>query len=664
MSEYVIAKYIRLSLDDAVSDSLSIPNQRLLLDSHIKELNIPNATVLEFVYNGYSGTNLARPNFQEMIKLVNCGKVDCIMVKDFSRFARNELECGYYIEKVFPLYRIRFIAVGDNFDSSKLGDNVGGIDVAFKFLMHEYYSKDLSKKIKSAKRVLMESGQQIVGNAVYGYLKNSEGRWEPDPEAAKVVKQIFQMALDRQSTAQIRDRLFEQKSPAPREYSQIKRGKVSEAKCIWRTCQINVILRNEQYIGSYIAGRYSTAVVGSHIITENDKSEWIIIPDNHPAIICKKDFEKVQGLFSDPKPLPDVCPKPSKLSSKYRNKMANGILKPSPAPYGYIKGIDGEWQISVEAAKVVKEIYSMVLQGIPVKKISDRLHLAGYPSPSEQRKLSNGHSFIPSCRWVPETVRNIIKDEQYTGIYYAGKSYQAGPDEKCRLPKSAWLKIPNKHPAIISKEMFEQVQVVLKKNKNKKTRRDYLLLGKAICGCCGYALAYNDGNTPKTYRCIRTRADSAALCHKMKIEADELERSVMAIIKKQAEVVLTSDDLSALLKIGESKRLLKDYTKQANQLTTQRQQCYEQFVGGIIDRDAFQALKSDYTVQIDRLSSQLAVLKQAELDKSAGEKMEELAKNALSKKAAPKDIVNALVEKVLVFPNEHIEIHWKFATFA
>ncbi len=175
MNDYTIAKYIRLSQDDTISDSLSISNQRLLLDSRIEDMDIPGAQILEFVDNGFTGTNVERPGFQEMIELVRCGGINCIVVKDFSRFARNAIESGFYIEKVFPLYRVRFIAVGDRFDSNDYIDSIGGIDVAFKFMMNEYYS-DLSKKVKSAKHTLMRNGDHIVGGAIYGYRKNDSGR--------------------------------------------------------------------------------------------------------------------------------------------------------------------------------------------------------------------------------------------------------------------------------------------------------------------------------------------------------------------------------------------------------------------------------------------------------------------------------------------------------
>ena len=104
------------------------------------------------------------------------------------------------LSKFFHLYRVRFIAIGDYFDSNDHMGGTGGIDVAFRFIMHEYYSKDLSKKIKSALHARMKNGEHIVAGAIYGYRKNSVGKWEPNPEPAEVVRQIFQMALkDRKS---------------------------------------------------------------------------------------------------------------------------------------------------------------------------------------------------------------------------------------------------------------------------------------------------------------------------------------------------------------------------------------------------------------------------------------------------------------------------------
>lgn len=118
-----------------------------------------HAEILEFIDNGYSGTNFERPKVQELIEMVRANKIDCIIVKDFSRFGRNSIETGYFIERVFPLFHTRFISINDNFDSDQHKGDTGGMDVAFKYLISEYYSRDMSIKTKSAKYAKMQRGE-------------------------------------------------------------------------------------------------------------------------------------------------------------------------------------------------------------------------------------------------------------------------------------------------------------------------------------------------------------------------------------------------------------------------------------------------------------------------------------------------------------------------
>ena len=148
---------------------VSISNQRDLIDKHIETLGIENAEILEFEDNGWSGTNFESPSVQELLELVKCNKINCIIVKDFSRFGRNSIEMGYFIEKVFPIFGVRFISITDNYDSDNYDGDTGGIEVAFKYLINETYSKDLSVKIKSAKRAKMLRGEFQMKSGFYGY---------------------------------------------------------------------------------------------------------------------------------------------------------------------------------------------------------------------------------------------------------------------------------------------------------------------------------------------------------------------------------------------------------------------------------------------------------------------------------------------------------------
>lgn len=177
MRKYVIALYIRLSVEDIKTESLSIPNQRLILRE--KAMSLPewdNGEVLEFVDNGHTGTNFERPAVQELLTMVQAGSIDCIIVKDLSRFGRNSIETGYFIERVFPLYHTRFISVSDDFDTVNFKGDTGGIDVAFKYLISECYSRDMSMKTKSAKYAKMRRGEYQSVICPYGYRKSADGR--------------------------------------------------------------------------------------------------------------------------------------------------------------------------------------------------------------------------------------------------------------------------------------------------------------------------------------------------------------------------------------------------------------------------------------------------------------------------------------------------------
>ena len=197
MQKYVIALYIRLSIEDYKYDSLSIENQSLVLHEYAASMpEALNAEVMEFIDNGYSGTNFERPQVQKLIELVRANQIDCIIVKDFSRFGRNSIETGYFIERVFPLFHTRFISISDDFDSSKFKGDTGGMDMAFKYLISEYYSRDMSIKTKSAKYAKMQRGEYQSKICPYGYRKSADGRMEPDPEAAAVVQLIFQLAAE------------------------------------------------------------------------------------------------------------------------------------------------------------------------------------------------------------------------------------------------------------------------------------------------------------------------------------------------------------------------------------------------------------------------------------------------------------------------------------
>lgn len=296
MRKYVIALYIRLSVEDIKTESLSIPNQRLILRE--KAMSLPewdNGEVLEFVDNGHTGTNFERPAVQELLTMVQAGSIDCIIAKDLSRFGRNSIETGYFIERVFPLYHTRFISVSDDFDTVNFKGDTGGIDVAFKYLISECYSRDMSMKTKSAKYAKMRRGEYQSVICPYGYRKSADGRMEPDENVAGNVRLIFEWAAEGNTAAEITRKLYALHIPTPGEYRR-DNGKdhynVSRTHGVWSSSTVLRMLEDQRYIGTYIIGKRKVQEIGSRCMKLKDESEWFKIPDHHSAIVSKELFEQ------------------------------------------------------------------------------------------------------------------------------------------------------------------------------------------------------------------------------------------------------------------------------------------------------------------------------------------------------------------------------------
>lgn len=300
MRKYIIAIYIRLSLEDYKTESMSIYNQQIKLRQHMETLTeADNAEVIEFVDNGYSGANFERPSVQELLELVRCNKVDCIIVKDFSRFGRNSIETGYFLERVFPLFQTRFISVDDGYDSSNYIGDTGGIEVAFRYLISEMYSRDQSVRTKTAKYAKMKRGEYISKICPYGYKKGDNNRLVIDDETAPVVRMIFELSLHGKDAPQIVEALYTNCIPTPGQYKSSKGSTmhdVSRCHNIWQRSTVLRILADERYTGTYIMGKRAVKEIGGSRVRTKDESEWFKIPDHHPAIIGKAVYEKVQAM--------------------------------------------------------------------------------------------------------------------------------------------------------------------------------------------------------------------------------------------------------------------------------------------------------------------------------------------------------------------------------
>ncbi len=302
MREYVIALYIRLSVEDYKYESLSIETQRRILHEYADSLpEADGAEILEFVDNGYSGANFERPQIQALIDRVRANEISCIIVKDFSRLGRNCIETGYFMERVFPLYHTRFISVSDDFDSDRLRWDTGGIDVVMKHMINEAYSRDLSVKTRSAKYAKMQRGEYQSTICPYGYRKGGDGRMEPDPDTAGVVKEIFRLAASGVSVSEILRKLYESGIPTPGEYKAAKgqvHHDVSRTHGVWCRSTVLGILEDERYTGTYVIGKRRVTEVGGKSSRMRDRDKWFTIPDFHTPIVDKDTFQKAQEAIT------------------------------------------------------------------------------------------------------------------------------------------------------------------------------------------------------------------------------------------------------------------------------------------------------------------------------------------------------------------------------
>ena len=303
----VIAKYLRISDEDVDLDGMikqesdSISGQRDLLDSFIsKTPEFDGCEVIEALDDGRTGTNFSRAGAQHIIEMAQAGKIQCIIVKDLSRWGRNYIEVGDFLEQKFPAWGVRFISVGDNYDSAKRGHGTSGMDIAFRNLIYELYSQDLSVKCRSGKDAVAMSGKILSTYPTFGYDKdkNDRHKFVIDPIDAPIVKRIFDLAEEGHRVTKIAKILNADNVPT-KQMSKHRKGyktKWGRGDC-WDSSAIVDTLRNECYTGIWIHGKRRTVEVGSRLTKKTPRSEWIIIPDAIPVIISKEQFTAVGEIL-------------------------------------------------------------------------------------------------------------------------------------------------------------------------------------------------------------------------------------------------------------------------------------------------------------------------------------------------------------------------------
>ena len=312
--KYHVAIYLRLSRDDFAvgrgadiagsrTESNSISSQRDMICGFIKKQD--NMEIYDsYADDGYSGTNFDRPEFQRMMRDVEAGNVNCVIVKDLSRLGRDYIEAGRLIQKTFPAFSVRFIALTDHFDSLTADYNELSLVVPVKNFVNDAYSRDISAKVRSHQRIRRENGDFIGAFTAYGYRKcgDNRNRLVPDDYAAGIVKRIFAWKIEGCSNLAIAERLNGMGILSPMEYKKMqgerfRTGFVTGVQAKWSAVAVKRILTNENYTGTLVQGKEEKINYKIKKSVRKPEQEWTRVREAHEAIIPEEDFAIVQDLL-------------------------------------------------------------------------------------------------------------------------------------------------------------------------------------------------------------------------------------------------------------------------------------------------------------------------------------------------------------------------------
>lgn len=289
------AAYIRLSVENGGNETdETLVVQQLLVEKFIEQH--PDLR-LEDVYidNGFTGTNFERPGFMKLMEDVRSGKIQCIVVKDLSRFGRDYLETGYYLETILPKLNVRFIAITDDYDSSRKEDREN-ISVPIKNMVNAMYAKDMSKKILAAREAKQKSGNITLSKVAFGYIRSEDKTKQIiDESVAPVVRMIFQWTLLGNSKKEIADRLnlLGIATPGQKEKRQLTRVPLEETK--WRSETVRKILENPTYTGDIVTGKLKQSLYKGMKQYHTSPEEWNVQKDMHTPLVARDDYEELQA---------------------------------------------------------------------------------------------------------------------------------------------------------------------------------------------------------------------------------------------------------------------------------------------------------------------------------------------------------------------------------
>lgn len=453
---YNVGIYCRLSNDDERDgESVSIENQKLLLQRYVRERGWNEIDC--YCDDGYSGTNFNRPAVKRLIEDAKAKKINCIVVKDLSRFGRNYIEFGQYTDYLFPSIGCRFIAVNNGIDTMSTN---GSTDVmCFLNLFNEFYSRDTSKKVKAVKKACAENGKFMGTYPAYGYKRDPADKHHLiiDEDIAPNVRRIFSLRAEGKTYRSIAIMLNEEGVPSPGTLYYQRKGTsdVRNVNHLWAGETVKSIIRNEVYVGNMVQGKSGTLSYKSRKLIAKPEEDWIRVEGTHEPIISSEIWETVCDIDRNrvrKSPTADgirsiftglvYC---ADCGFKMRNQVERFTYKDG-TPGRYSSFICGNYSRSGKAACTIHSIYENVLHELVLTDIREKARFAEYDSDSliqtiTRMKEKESHSKISSYQQeLSATSKRLSELEKLMQNLY---------EDKCRgtIPQPVFQTLMQKYEA-------------------------------------------------------------------------------------------------------------------------------------------------------------------------------------------------------------------------
>ena len=718
------AIYARLSdFDDVLRDAESLEVQI----SYIKEyINRRDDLMLLDVFadKRCTGTNFDRPEFERLLKALQERKINCIVVKDFSRLGRNFVETGQYLEQVFPLFGVRFIAINDNYDSLN-SQSRDGMLVPIKGMINEMYSKDLSQKIQSCFRS-KEARGEIYTPVPFGYKRNQQNHLILDEEVRDVVMQIFLWKKSGMKEREIAKKLSTQGIPTPfarrcqlgymRNTSRVKDP-------AWQPAFVTKVLENPVYTGTMVYNRIAYDETYRKI-GQNSREDWRMVPDSHPAIISWELFDEVSALREAEQAVKEerkkwcrqrrknnpnifkgrifckgcgeklVCHWQSddsaKIAAADHVMQKKGMYLGGYRPFGFLPDPNDCHKLILDpvASQYVRLIFELALQGNKTGAIAKILNEKQIPTPAAYHVAKN-HVYseqkawdLQRSHWTSGTVYHVLKNEKYKGTYVGAKFIMPVPCKHrvLRAPLEQQVRIEDSHAAIVTPEEFEQAQkVIMLQHGNHQagnyTKHQYPLKGKVYCGYCQKLMKYRVlKKLGPSFNCRFSATAVGSPCKRIPISEkllEEIVRNALTAQIKQAEHILEilhERERKALICFSALERQEEKLSAEKAEIVKQRVALYEQYADGnmskeefIRQRDAYRAQEDERMEQIQRLRTEKdQIFLPVRKDADNLQTVVSAAEEAGDVMHLSQNVVETFIDRIEVFNDERVKIHFTF----